>query len=360
MALVNLREMLADASKRKYAVGSFNIINLESLHGILEAAVERRSPVILSIAEVHFKYLDLESLAEVAKRAAALAPIPVTLHLDHGVHFETIIRAIRCGFTSVMFDGSILPYEDNVSTTAEVVRVAHSVGVSVEAELGHVGGAEGGSGSSEADIALYTDPRQARDFVYRTGVDALAVAIGSAHGVYRKKPKLDFERLVAIRDATNIPLVLHGGSGIPEEDFKKAIQLGICKINVYTEMAQTATTEIKEILTKDPAFFSFPDLMMAARAAIKQTVTEKIDIFGSGYVCETPNEFCKICGGCILASQPEKEESGEKRRSNTCTDCGSCTEDKYRNSSSVAKDMSEDEIAKVIAEVTRRVLLSDK
>lgn len=357
MALVNLEEMLQDASKRKYAVGSFNVINLESLHGILEAAVLKRSPVILSIAEVHFKYLDLETIAEVAKRAAVLAPIPVVLHLDHGVHFETIIRAIRCGFTSVMFDGSTLPYEENVKTTAEVVRVAHSVGVSVEAELGQVGGAEGSSGTASADSSLYTDPRQARDFVNRTGVDALAVAIGSAHGVYRAKPKLDFERLVAIKEATNTPLVLHGGSGIPEDDFRKSIQLGISKINVFTEMAQTATAEIKDILTKDPKFFSFPDLMLAARAGIRQTVSEKIDIFGSGYVCEAPNEFCQVCGGCILASQPVKQESEEERRSSTCTDCGSCTNSECSNSSVATDDLSEEEVARVISEVARRILL---
>lgn len=359
MALVNLKQMLEDASKRKYAVGSFNVINLESLQAILEAAVQKRSPVILSIAEVHFKYLDLETMAEVAKRAANIAPIPVVLHLDHGVHFETIIRAIRCGFTSVMFDGSTLPYEDNVKMTAEVVRVAHSVGVSVEAELGQVGGAEGSAYATETDTSLFTDPRQARDFVYRTGVDALAVAIGSAHGVYKAKPKLDFDRLVAIKEATNIPLVLHGGSGIPVEDFKKAIQLGISKINVYTEMAQTATAEIKEILTRDPDFFSFPDLMVAARSAIRETVAEKIDIFGSGFVCEAPNEFCQVCGGCILASQPVKQESSQERRSSTCTSCSSCANNQCTDSSLAIDDLSEEEIVKVVTEVARRVLMSN-
>ncbi len=345
MGLVNLREMLSDADTQRYAVGAFNVVNLESLQAILEAAVEKRSPVILNIAEVHFKYIDLESISPVIQRAAEQVPVPVALHLDHGIHFETIVRALRCGFTSVMFDGSTLPYEENVQATRDVVRMAHAVGVTVEAELGHVGGEEGGTEGAQSDPALYTDPDQAADFVKKTGVDALAVAIGSAHGLYKRKPKLDFERLVQIKDATGIPLVLHGGSGIPNEDFRKAIELGICKINVFTEMSQSATRQIKDKLQKDPDFFSFPDLMLMAREAIKETVMEKMDIFGSSTICQAPNAFCQTCGACVLANLDNPQESFS---SETCKSC---------DSSKV--DISQEEITKLVSEVLRR-LASEK
>jgi len=282
-------------------VGAFNVVSLESLQAILEAATQMRSPVILNVAEVHFKYVDLETIAPVIRRAAEKAAIPAALHLDHGVSFEAIMRALRAGFTSVMFDGSTLPYEENVQQTREIVKMAHAIGVTVEAELGVVGGAEGSSEATD-DRGMLTDPKQAEDFVKRTKVDALAVAIGSAHGLYRAKPKLDFKRLAEIRDATGIPLVLHGGSGIPDEDFKRAIELGICKINVYTEMAQIASHRIRGILDKDPSFISFPDLLIAAREAMRDLVMEKIKVFGTADVCSSPNAFCPTCQGCVVGS----------------------------------------------------------
>ncbi len=341
MGLVNLKEMLKEADAHRYAVGAFNVVNLESLQAILDAAVEKRSPVILNIAEVHFKYVDLESLCPLVQRAAEQVPVPVALHLDHGLHFETIVRAIRCGFTSVMFDGSTLPYEENVRATRDVVRMSHAVGVTVEAELGHVGGDEGGSEGAESDPSLFTDPDMAADFVRRTGVDALAVAIGSAHGVYKRKPKLDFDRLVQIKEATGVPLVLHGGSGIPDEDFRKAISLGICKINVYTEMAQSATFRIKEKLQREPDFFSFPDLMLMAREAIKETVIDKIDIFGSAQICQTPNAYCQTCGACVLA-----DSIVQGTQKTTCNGCSTCatTSDTH---------ISEKELTEVVEEVLK-------
>jgi fructose-bisphosphate aldolase class II len=310
MALVNLKDILHGAQSRRYAIGAFNVVSLESLQAILEAATQMRSPVILNVAEVHFKYVDLETIAPVIRRAAERAPVPVALHLDHGVSFEAVMRALRSGFTSVMFDGSTLPYEENVEQTRLVVKMAHAIGVTVEAELGHIGGAEGSSEATE-DRGLLTEPKQAEDFVRRTGVDALAVAIGSAHGLYKSKPKLDFERLVEIREATGIPLVLHGGSGIPDEDFKRAIELGICKINVYTEMAQIASHRIRGILDKDPSFISFPDLLLAAREAMRDLVAEKIRVFGTSDVCSTPNSFCPTCQGCVVGSDEYKQMAAQ-------------------------------------------------
>lgn len=301
MALVSLKSMLHEAVDKGYAVGSFNVVSLDSLQGILEAATQLQSPVILSVAEVHFKYIDLESIVPVIKQAAAKAPVPVALHLDHGLSLEAAMRCFRLGFTSLMFDGSSLPYEENVARTAEIVRVAHSVGVTVEAELGQVGGGEGGSEASEADRSHFTDPDQAIDFVRRTGVDALAVAVGSVHGLYKGKPQLDFDRLSAIARGTGVPLVLHGGSGIPDEDIRRAISLGIAKINVYTEMSMQATERIRKEVA-DPKMISFPDLLLLARQGIKETVMEKMRIFGSSHICATPGVFCDSCGACVLSS----------------------------------------------------------
>ncbi len=347
MALVNLKDVLTSASNQKYAIGSFNVINMESLHAILEAAVEKKSPVILSIAEVHFKYLDLEAMADIVRYAAKKAPIPVVLHLDHGINYETIVRAIRCGFTSVMFDGSTLDYEDNLRITAEVARMAHSIGVSVEAELGHVGGEEGGPGGEDVDRSLFTDPLQAKDFVKRTEIDALAVAIGSAHGVYKAKPKLDFERLVSIKKAVGIPLVLHGGSGIPDEDFKKSIELGISKINVFTEMAITATSELESTLCKLQENLAFPDLMLKARSAIGNTVKGKIEVFGSEGICDCTNEYCRLCGACVLSSPLIKKESADIRRSNIN---GTISEVAGKNG-----EYSPEDISRIVRKVVERI-----
>lgn len=296
MALVNLKDILNAAQRQHYAVGAFNVVSLESLQAILEAATKTRSPVILNVAEVHFKYVDLETSSPAIRRAAQKAPVPVALHLDHGVSFEAVMRALRAGFTSVMFDGSTCAYEENVEKTRQIVKMAHAIGVTVEAELGHVGGAEGSSEAAE-DKGLFTDPKQAEDFVLRTQVDALAVAIGSAHGLYKAKPQLDFARLSEIRQAVGVPLVLHGGSGIPDDDFRRAIQLGISKINVYTEMAQIACRRIREIMERDPSFISFPDLLIAAREAMRDLVMEKIAVFGAKDVCAAPNS-CASCPGC--------------------------------------------------------------
>lgn len=305
VALVNLKSILSDADANRYAVGAFNVVNLESLQAILEAAEAERSPIILNVAEVHFKYVDLDLMAPVIRQTAEKASIPVAMHLDHGLHFETVVKAIRWGFTSVMFDGSRLPYEENVEQTREVSKMAHAAGLTVEGELGRIGGAEGENTASEVDSSMYTDPQQAVDFVRRTEVDALAVAIGTAHGLYKSEPRLDFARLAEIKKAVGIPLVLHGGSGISDDDFRRAVNNGISKINFYTQMSQSATRRIREIVDAEPDFISFPDLLIAAREAIKETVRERIRVFGSSNVCSVPNVFCQSCGACVLAGETQ-------------------------------------------------------
>ncbi len=231
---------------------------------------------------MHFKYVSLDSLVEAVKFEAARHDIPVVLNLDHGLHFESVVRALRLGFSSVMFDGSTLSYEENIRQTKEVVKMCHAVGVSVEAELGAVGGDEGGALYGEADSAKFTDPAIAREFVDSTGIDALAVAIGNAHGKYKGEPKLDFERLSAISQQTGIPLVLHGGSGISDADFRRAISLGIHKINFYTGMSQAALGAVEQRMAeRKPMYDEFAELLLGIEEAITDVVAEQMRTFGS-------------------------------------------------------------------------------
>jgi len=282
MPLVPMKEILQKAHRHGYAVGAFNVVNPEFLEAIIETAAAKESPVILNIAEVHFPFVNLETICPAISALASRTSIPVALNLDHGVSFEAIVRALRNGFSSVMFDGSKSGFEENIAGTAEVVRMCHAVGVSVEAELGAVGGDEGGGLESQADSALFTNPAQAGAFVQQTGIDALAVAIGNAHGKYKGKPKLDFARLAAINDAVGIPLVLHGGSGISPADFKKAISLGIAKINIYTDMSQAALkTTHSYINQSETHYHAFPHLMQGVKKAVSIVVEKQIDIFGS-------------------------------------------------------------------------------
>jgi len=299
MALVSLHDVLENARKNKYAVGSFNVVDLVSLEAILEAAQESLSPVILSIAEVHFKYVNLENITPAIKEVARGANIPAVLHLDHGESFKAVMRALRAGFTSIMFDGSKLPFEENIKRTAEVVKMCHSVGVTVEAELGHIGGAEGGSGGASAPPEeFYTNVNQARDFVARTDVDALAVAIGTAHGLYKGTPKLDFERLAKLNQALGIPLVLHGGTGLSAEDFRRCIDNGVAKINFYTGISVATMDKIKEKLKRKPDCYDYPGLLLEAKAGIKETVSKQLEIFRSAGICTPDSALCQVCSGC--------------------------------------------------------------
>lgn len=290
--LVSLKELMEDAEKGSYAVGAFNVSNLESLMAIMQAAEETGCGVILNYAEVHAPFLSMEQAALIMLDAAKKAKVPVCVHLDHGSSMESCIQAIRLGFTSVMLDASAEDYETNVRETKEIVRLAHSVGVTVEAELGHIFSSDMGLAESpkEAETLesfdsaedVYTDPATAKDFVERTGVDVLAIAFGTTHGIYTKKPKLDLERITKIKEAIDIPFVMHGGSGLSKEEFQTAIRNGIRKINYYTYMTLAGGRAVKEALDQkspDENVF-FHDIPMIAVEAMKENVKEAIQVFG--------------------------------------------------------------------------------
>ena len=279
MALVTLKELLHDAQRRGYAVGSFNMVSFGFLNGILEAAEEEKSPVILSIAEVHLPHMLVEQFVPAAIQSAQAAAIPAAIHLDHGFTFDTVVKAIRWGFSSVMFDGSELSYEENLQTTKLVTRIAAAAGVSVEAELGRVGGAEGSGEESSSLRDHFTDPDMAEQFVKETNVDVLAIAVGNAHGFYKKTPQLDFDRIEKIRGKTDIPLALHGGSGLPDEDFIKATKLGVSKINFFSSMTYSAVERIRKFIKTDPKGYEW--IALEAKNAIKDVVRERMKIFGS-------------------------------------------------------------------------------
>lgn len=232
--LVTLNDVLKDAQQKHYAVGLFNTVNLEMAKGVLAAAEESKSPVIIGTAEVLLPASSLKELAPMLRDMAQRASVPVVLHFDHGLSEEKIFEAMDLGFSSIMYDCSSGSMEDNVRKVAAMVKLAHSRGISVEGELGHVGANEGDT----ADNSIYTEPGEAKAYWEATGVDALAIAIGTAHGAYKSTPKLDLERLTAIRDTVDVPLVLHGGSGLSDDDFRNTIARGIAKVNIFTDCHQ--------------------------------------------------------------------------------------------------------------------------
>jgi fructose-bisphosphate aldolase class II len=286
MPLVPLKSVLGQAALEGYAVGAFNVINLDFAEAILETATSLRSPVILSIAELHFPFVKLENICPALRDMAARASVPVVLSLDHGKSLESVKRAIANGFTAVMIDGSALDFEGNVALTSAVVEVAAAAGVSVEAELGCVLGHESPSGQGAADPGFFTDVDQARHFVHRTRVDALAVAVGNAHGRYKMKPRLDFPRIEGLARALGIPLVLHGGSGLPDEAIAEAIRLGIRKVNYYTEMAMAAFGTLREKLLDAPPEYGpghsdYPLLFKAVKDSVAREVASRMIVYGS-------------------------------------------------------------------------------
>ena len=270
--LVTLADILAEAEKGKYGVGLFNMLNLEMARGIIEAAEEERSPLILGVAEVHLPLIPFEYAALIMNDIAKKATVPVCLHFDHGVDYDKIKAAVDAGFSSVMYDGSSLPYEENIKNTLAVSKMAHAKGVSVEAELGHVGGAEGGEDDGVEE--MYTKVEQVNDFIDRAEIDALAVAIGTAHGPYKKKPVLDINRLAEIYKVSSKPLVLHGGSGLSPEQFRATIDNGIRKVNICTEMCVAAREAY--IASKNHEIM-FSD----AKEAVKAVVKGRMQLFGS-------------------------------------------------------------------------------
>jgi len=284
MPIVSMSEILADAKAGKYAVGSFNSIDLAMARGVIRAAEDEKAPVILCHAEVHFKYTPLDSIMPILLEEANKAKVPVALLLDHGKDFNTIVKAINLGMNAIMFDGSELDYDDNVTQTKEIVKVAHALGATVEGEIGRVvrpvdGGADGFDDVSLVDdTSLYTDPDQAADFVQKTGVDALACAFGTVHGVYRKEPKLDFPRLKLISEKTGIPVVMHGGSGLSKEDVHMAISNGVTKINYYTNLALYVGNEIKRQVNETEEPF-YHNIGVWAEQAVYEDARETIRIF---------------------------------------------------------------------------------
>lgn len=279
MSLVTLKEILTDASRNRYAVGMFNTLNLEMVKGVIQAAEELASPAIIAVAEVHAPFNPLSLIGPIMVKAAREARVPVAVHLDHGLTEAAIREALSLGFTSVMYDGSTHPYEDNIRNTCQVVEWARAAGASVEAELGHVGGGEAGAGEAEHAEAFYTDVEQAGDFASRTGCDALAVAIGTVHGVYRSQPKLDIARLRAIYEKVQLPIVLHGGSGLSETDFAACIANGVGKINICTDMFIGIMNRLKDIAGSGS--INYTQVISATEAAVAEVVKGKLQLFGS-------------------------------------------------------------------------------
>ena len=287
MPLVTSKEMLSKAQKGGYAVGAFNAENMEMVKAIIQAAEELNCPVILQHAQSHDDIIDLEEIGLIMKYYAERAKVPVALHLDHGSSFERCVQALRLGFTSVMYDASAKSFEENAEETKEIVKIAHAVGASVEAELGHIFTSEvvhgeGGSADSKDDYDdlddIYTDPEVAKKFVELTGVDCLAVAFGTTHGVYLTEPKLDLPRVARIREAANVPLVMHGGSGVSDEDYAVAIENGICKVNYYTYMNVAGGKASKEFWKDDETNF-YDSMAIKATEAIKEDVKRAIKVF---------------------------------------------------------------------------------
>ena len=276
--LVNMREMLAKAREGRYGIGFFNAVNVEMARAVIETAEELRAPVIVGTAEVLLPAMPLERVAEYLVPMAEKAAVPVAVHYDHGLTFSKCMEALELGFSSVMYDCSTAAYEENLGRVAEMVGICHARGVTVEGELGHVGDNEG-AGKLENPSDYYTDPETAADFVRRTGVDALAVAVGNAHGDYKFPPKLDFGRIAAIRDTAGVPLVLHGGSGLSDDDFREAVQRGVCKINIFTDLDKAGKAGIEKGLRAGAG--SMMALMPYEIEAMKEVVRNKIGLFGS-------------------------------------------------------------------------------
>lgn len=279
--LIPFREITRDALRRRYAVGAFNCLSVENVMGAVAAAEELHSPIILQLAEVQFPEAPMELMAPVFLRAARDAKVPVAVHLDHGRSIETCIRAVRDGFTSVMFDGAELPFEENAEQTRLVVRLAHAAGVDVEAELGRVGDTGfGGEGTAAAAADVFTDVEESARFIARTGTDALAIAIGNLHGRYTATPRLNIARLREIHARNAVPLVLHGGSGTSEEDFKACIRNGICKINVATAIQIAAAEAVAEYLARggSPGYIGIKRRIIEAS---QRAVAEHIRLFES-------------------------------------------------------------------------------
>jgi fructose-bisphosphate aldolase class II len=271
--------MLREADRGGYAVGAFNANNMEIVQAIIEAAEAENSPVIMQASQGALKYAGLDYITAIVKIAAA-GRIPVALHLDHGTDFDQVVKCIRGGFSSIMYDGSKHEYAENVAMTRLILEIARPAGVSVEAEIGKIGGTEDQVTVSEKE-ALFTDPLEAKKFVDDTGIECLAVAIGTAHGQYKGEPKLDFDRLKEIKKLIQIPIVLHGSSGVPAEALQEAIRLGVCKINIDTNIREAFVGAMREALAQAPDEIDPRKVLGPAKQAAVEIIRDKIRIFGS-------------------------------------------------------------------------------
>ncbi len=277
MPLVTSEKMLLDAQKGGYAVGAFNVENMEMVKAVLAAAEELKAPVMLQTTPGTIKYGTVETYAAIVKAEAEKVSVPVCLHLDHGDSFELAVQAMKAGYTSVMIDGSHEDFENNIAITKKVVDVAKAIGIPVEAELGKVGGKED---DLEADADTNTDPVEAKEFVERTGVSSLAVAIGTAHGFYVGTPVLDKPRVSAIKEVVPVPLVLHGASGLSEEDVKECVERGMCKVNFATELRAAYTAAVKKLLEEKPETYDPKKLGIVGMEAVKEQVMLRMKMCG--------------------------------------------------------------------------------
>lgn len=278
MELTTTKQILKKAQEGHYAVGAFNVENMEMVMAVISAAEEMNAPVIMQTTPSTVKYAGLDYFLANAKVAASRAKVPVVMHLDHGSSFELAAQALRTGYTSIMIDGSHSDFESNIAVSKAVVDMCRPSGVAVEAELGKVGGKEDDLDGGDGD--QYTDPLEAKEFVERTGVDSLAVAIGTAHGMYKGEPKLDLDRLSAIREVVEVPLVLHGGSGIPDWKVQEAIKRGICKVNYATELRIAFTNGVNKYLKENPDAIDPKKYNKAGMDEVKNFVVEKIKVCG--------------------------------------------------------------------------------
>jgi fructose-bisphosphate aldolase class II len=292
MPLVNMNDMLQHAYEQGFGVGAFDLINLDFLKGILDAAEHCRAPVILSLAESHFDYFDFELLMPAVEKAARKASVPVAIHLDHGLSLSSAINAINHGCNGVMVDASHVCLADNIKTTCSVVRMAHGCGVPVEGELGYIPGIEGEDAERHPGQVIYTTTDEAKQYVEETGVDFLAVSIGTVHGRMKGSPKLDFKRLGEINEALQIPLVIHGGTGLSDEQYQQLIAKGVVKINYYTALADAAGATIQKN-TEVSQSHAYTNLTQDVSSAIRQEVTRCLQLWGSAGRAAEVLERCR-------------------------------------------------------------------
>lgn len=276
MPLVTTKQMLLDAQKGNYAVGAFNVENMEMVMAVMEAAEELKSPVIMQTTPSTVKYAGLDFFLANVKAAAERASVPVAMHLDHGSSFELAMQAYRTGYTSIMIDGSHGSFEENIAVSKAVADACTPSGIPVEAELGKVGGKE--DDLDGGDYNPYTDPDQAVEFVKRTGITSLAVAIGTAHGVYKGEPKLDLDRLSEIREVVDIPLVLHGTSGVPDETVTECVNRGICKVNYATDLRIAFTKGVSEVFSENPDVIDPKKYNACGKERVKEYVMSKMKV----------------------------------------------------------------------------------